>query len=88
MIFTTIKHVELPEMATVGTGFTIVFEANGDVPFAQIIVRHDDGWPVQTLDDVRHRIRLARPGHAQQSRILRPATDELAQLVDGFRLVS
>jgi hypothetical protein len=44
VIFTTIKHVELPETAVVGTGFTIVFEANGDVPFAQIIVRHDDDW--------------------------------------------
>ncbi len=44
MIFTSIKKVELPKIAEVGEGFTIVMEANGKVPFAQVIVRHADGW--------------------------------------------
>lgn len=44
MIFTKIKHVELPEMARVGKGFSVLMETDGKVPFVQVIVRHTDGW--------------------------------------------
>ncbi len=44
MIFTRIQHIELPESAKVGKGFSILMETDGDVPFAQVIVRHTDGW--------------------------------------------
>ncbi len=44
MIFTSIKTIELPEKIDVGQGFTIVVIADGEMPFAQIIIRHSDGW--------------------------------------------
>ncbi|MCP4396392.1 MAG: glycosyl hydrolase family 57 [bacterium] len=44
MIFTRIINVELPENAEVGKGFSVVMEADGEIPFAQIILRHKDGW--------------------------------------------
>ena len=44
MIFKNIKQVKLPKTAKVGKGFTIIVETDGKMPFAQIIVRHTDGW--------------------------------------------
>ena len=44
MIFSRIVHVELPENAETGKGFSVVMEADGEIPFAQIILRHEDGW--------------------------------------------
>ncbi|RKZ86709.1 MAG: glycosyl hydrolase family 57 [Candidatus Parabeggiatoa sp. nov. 1] len=44
MIFTKIEKVELPETASINKGFTVVMVADGEVPFAQLIVRHNDGW--------------------------------------------
>ena len=44
MIFISIEKVELPKTVKVGEGFTLVMVADGEVPFAQVIVRHDDGW--------------------------------------------
>lgn len=44
MIFSRITYVELPEYAELGKGFTVTMDTDGDVPFAQIIVRHADGW--------------------------------------------
>jgi hypothetical protein len=44
MIFTRIEKVELPETAQVGKGFSVVMITDGEVPFAQVIVRHADGW--------------------------------------------
>lgn len=51
MIFTQIKHVELPETAEAGKGLTIVIEADGDMPFVQVIVRHADGREWIVRDD-------------------------------------
>ncbi|OQW93886.1 MAG: glycosyl hydrolase family 57 [Beggiatoa sp. IS2] len=44
MIFTRILQVELPKIAEVGKGFTVVMIADGEIPFAQVILRHGDGW--------------------------------------------
>jgi hypothetical protein len=44
MIFTRIEKIELPEIAQIDKGFTVIMVANGEVPFAQIIVRHVGGW--------------------------------------------
>jgi hypothetical protein len=44
MVFTNIKKIELPKTAEIGKGFTIIIEANGEIPFAQVIIRHTDGW--------------------------------------------
>jgi hypothetical protein len=44
MLFTTITRITLPDEATVGTGFALQIEADGDMPFVQVIVRHADGW--------------------------------------------
>ena len=44
MIFTKITHIELPETAKTGEGFTVLMHTNGTVPFAQLIIRHEDGW--------------------------------------------
>lgn len=44
MIFTKITEVELPEKVEVGTGFEVVITTDGEVPFAQLIVRQTNGW--------------------------------------------
>ena len=44
MIFTKIKKIELPKTAEAGKGFTVIMETDGIVPFAQMIVRHGNGW--------------------------------------------
>jgi len=44
MIFTSIEKIDLPKTAEVGKGFTVIMTANGKVPFAQVIVRHNDNW--------------------------------------------
>ncbi len=44
MIFKKIKKVILPETAEVGQGFEVQMVSDGEVPFAQLIVRHTDGW--------------------------------------------
>lgn len=44
MIFSRILRVELPKIAEVGKGFTVAMIADGEVPFAQVILRHGDGW--------------------------------------------
>jgi hypothetical protein len=44
MIFTSIEKVELPDTAEEGKGFALAMKANGEVPFAQVIIRHADGW--------------------------------------------
>ncbi|MDM8561454.1 hypothetical protein [Candidatus Parabeggiatoa sp. HSG14] len=44
MTFTKIEKVELPKTVQEGEGFTILMVADGKVPFAQVIVRHTDGW--------------------------------------------
>ncbi len=44
MIFTKITQIELPERAKTGEGFTVMMYTNGTVPFAQLIIRHEDGW--------------------------------------------
>jgi len=44
MIFKNIKQVKLPKIAEIGKSFTVLIETDGEVPFAQIILRHADGW--------------------------------------------
>ena len=44
MVFTQILKVTLPDYVIMGKGFTIRFEADAEIPFAQVIVRHADGW--------------------------------------------
>ncbi|MBE9561804.1 MAG: glycosyl hydrolase family 57, partial [Proteobacteria bacterium] len=44
MIFTNIKTIEIPDKIKLGTDFTVIMTADGEVPFAQIIIRHSDGW--------------------------------------------
>ena len=44
MLFTKITNVVLPQTAETGKGFPVIMETDGEVPFAQIIVRHTDGW--------------------------------------------
>ncbi|OQW93619.1 MAG: glycosyl hydrolase family 57 [Beggiatoa sp. IS2] len=44
MVFTTIKQVKLPETVEAGGGFHVTMLADGKVPFAQLIIRHRDGW--------------------------------------------
>ncbi|PIE36241.1 glycosyl hydrolase family 57 [candidate division KSB3 bacterium] len=51
MIFNRIVHVGLPDQAEVGKGFIVTMETDGDIPFAQIIVRHADGWEWVVRDD-------------------------------------
>jgi len=51
MIFTKIVRVEVPERAEVGKGFNVIMQADGDVPFAQVILRHADGWEWIIRDD-------------------------------------
>ncbi len=44
MIFNNIETIELPEKIEVNKAFIVVMVADGEVPFAQIIIRHSDGW--------------------------------------------
>ncbi|MDM8518456.1 hypothetical protein QUF64_00300 [Anaerolineales bacterium HSG6] len=44
MSFTKIKQVNLPTAAKAGEGFKVVIEVDGEIPFAQLIIRHADGW--------------------------------------------
>lgn len=44
MIFTRIEKVDLPKTAQLNKGFTVIMTANGEVPYAQLIVRQNDGW--------------------------------------------
>ena len=44
MSFTKIEQVDLPKIAKAGEGFKVIIEADGEIPFAQLIVRHADGW--------------------------------------------
>lgn len=69
MIFTRIEKVELPTTVEVGKGFTVVMVTNGEVPFAQIIVRHTDGWEwiikdQQVSHEEGHRYRFQIPPEA------------------------
>ncbi len=69
MSFSRIIRVELPEQAEVGKGFLVTMEADGEVPFAQIIVRHADGWEWVVKDDdvvheARNRCRFTVPPEA------------------------
>ena len=66
MNFSRIIRVELPEQAEVGKGFIVAMEADGDIPFAQIIVRHADGWEFVVRDawvihEARGRCRFTVP---------------------------
>ncbi|MDY6993667.1 MAG: hypothetical protein SVR94_13835, partial [Pseudomonadota bacterium] len=49
MIFNKIKHIELPQQAQVGEGFSVTMITDGVVPFGQVIIRqHDNGqWIVR-----------------------------------------
>lgn len=54
MLFTTITQIILPETARISAGFPIVIEADGEIPFAQVIVRHADGWHWIVRDQYVH----------------------------------
>lgn len=43
-MFTSIEHVELPSQIRVGEGFNFWVVADGEIPFAQVILRQQDGW--------------------------------------------
>jgi len=69
MIFTRIEKVELPETAKINKGFTVVMTTNGKVPYAQLIVRQNDGWEwivkdQQVTDDGQGSYRFQVPPQA------------------------
>lgn len=51
MIFTKIESVELPQTVSTGEGFSVLVEANGEMPFAQVIIRQPGGWEWIVRDD-------------------------------------
>ncbi len=48
-LFTRIESVDLPATAVEGKGFSVTMQTDGEIPFAQCIVRHEDGreWIVR-----------------------------------------
>ena len=54
----------------------------------RLVVRDDQRRPVELLDHIRHRERLARAGHAEQRLVPVPGLDRLHQLGDRLRLVA
>ena len=54
----------------------------------RLVVGHDEGRPLQRLDDVRHSEGLARPRNTQKHVIALPLTQPFQQIGDGLRLVT
>src|ERR1700677_3833963 len=53
-----------------------------------LVVGKNQRWPIQRLDDLRHRERLARSGHAKQNLMLIPRLDTSDKLFDCRRLIA
>ena len=53
-----------------------------------LVVRQNQRRPIELLDDLGHRVRLARTGHAQQHLVLLAIEDAPRQRLDGRSLVA
>jgi hypothetical protein len=54
----------------------------------RLVVGEDEGRPVVAGDDVRHRERLARAGHAKERLVAHPPAEAVGEPVDGGGLVT
>ena len=54
----------------------------------RLVVRDDQRRPIELADDIRHRERLSRTGHAEQRLVAIARLDRLQQLRDRLRLVA